>query len=259
MTDRFAPDGTRYVAIDGFCCAGGAGRGLTDAGFEVYGVDINPQPNYPYRFAQGDVLEVVPRLVAGLVAAGRSVVLVHNSPPCQANIAITAANRTREGWTDDHVNLIPDTRAMNERLRTAYGVATSVENGVSDELRRDLMLCGQHFRLATYRHRYFELDGFAVPEPKPHRGLHTGHRTIGWRHNCLVSSAEDGRPCPKHGVRHSGTVYGVYGDGGGKPSVAESQVALGLYHTDVQEELNEAIPPAYARHLGLALQAQLAR
>ena len=63
--------------LDLFCCAGGAAMGYHRAGFEVIGVDIDPQPNFPFEFIQSDALALDPDWVA-------SFDVIHASPPCQS-------------------------------------------------------------------------------------------------------------------------------------------------------------------------------
>ena len=222
----------RMRILDGCCCAGGAAKGYHDAGFEVIGVDIAPQPNYPYEFHQGDAIEFIRD-------HGHEFDAVHISPPCQNACALTAGNRRRTGWIDNHVDLIPAARAVLADVRARAGIPTVMENVQGSKLRRDLTLCGLAFDLRVFRHRYFEIDGLTVDQPPP--PTHRGHRVAGWR----------------HGVRHDGDMVAVYGDGGGKGSVTDWQNAMGIHHTDVRREIAEAIPPAYTHHIGTALLAHL--
>lgn len=209
--------------LDLFCGAGGAGMGYHRAGFEVVGVDIAPQPNYPFTFHRGDALEFLANYGDGFDA-------VHASPPCQTHSALTKGNRSR-GWVDDHRDWIADTRTMLDGL----GVPYVIENVQGAPVRRDLTLCGLMFGLRVFRHRYFELGDWSMPAP-PHPS-HKGHRVAGWR----------------HGVKHDGDMVAVYGDGGGKGSVADWQAAMGIDWTSVKLELAEAIPPAFSEFVGAAL------
>ena len=115
-------EGWEVRALDLFCGAGGASMGLHRAGFEVVGVDIEPQPHYPFgdypfrdRFVQADALEAINRAVAR-----SSFDFIWASPPCQS---FTAYKRRK-----DHVrpreNLIP---VVRESLRGS-GIPYVIEN-----------------------------------------------------------------------------------------------------------------------------------
>jgi len=126
--------------LDLFCGAGGAGMGYHLAGFEVVGVDINPQPRYPFEFHQGDALVY-------LREHGHEFDAIHSSPPCQAHSSLTALTSTKT-----HCDMIPATRW--ELTRT--GKAWVIENVPGAPLVSPVQVCGTAFGLKVARHRMFE-------------------------------------------------------------------------------------------------------
>lgn len=125
--------------LDLFCGAGGASMGYYRAGFEVVGVDIVPQPNYPFEFYQADALEFP---LDGFDA-------YHASPPCQAYSRLT-----EKRFRLNHPDLIDSVR---EKLN--YRKLFVIENvpDAKNKLLHPIMLCGTMFGLKVYRHRYFEI------------------------------------------------------------------------------------------------------
>lgn len=128
--------------LDLFCGAGGCSKGYADAGFYVVGVDVEPQPNYPFRFIQADALE--------FLREGRwqGFDVIHASPPCQRYSAAAEIHDTSER----HPDLIDPTRAL---LR-ATGLPWVMENVERAPLETTLRLCGSMFELGVLRHRLFE-------------------------------------------------------------------------------------------------------
>jgi Site-specific DNA methylase len=208
------------LVIDLFCNAGGAATGYQRAGFEVIGVDIVDQPNYPFPFVKMDALDAGDLL--------RSADFVHASSPCQHGAAITKG--TNKHLQDTYPNLYPQTRELLERSGKPYAIETTYA-------RPDVVLCGEMFGLGVLRHRKIELGGWKTSKPKHlrHRG-----KVRGWR----------------HGVYQDGPYIAAYGKGGGKGTVPEMQKAMGIDWTDVHEELVEMIPPAYTQWVGERFIAQ---
>ena len=142
-------------ALDLFCCAGGAAKGLDQAGFEVVGVDIKPQPRYPFEFHQADAL-AFPTEGFDFIWA---------SPPCQAHTSMKSMHNAKP-----HLDLIPETRAKLQ----ASGIPYVIENVVGAPLIDPFMLCGTMFGLGVEdaelrRHRIFE-SSFPILAPKCQHG-----------------------------------------------------------------------------------------
>ncbi len=134
--------------------------GYHRAGFdEIVGVDIKPQPRYPFTFVQGDALEY-------LASHGREFDAIHASPPCQKYS--WAAKR----WHVERADLVPATLELLDRL----GVPFVVENVLAAPLRHAVVLCGTQFGLGVIRHRLFESNRvvFAPGSPCHHQGTVRG-------------------------------------------------------------------------------------
>ena len=115
--------------------------GYHRAGFEVVGVDIKPQPHYPFEFHQADALEY-------LEEHGHEFDAIHASPPCQHYSAMQHIHKNTHKW--------PDLVAPSRERLIASGKPFVIENVVGAPLRVDLMLCGSMFGLGMIRHRIFE-------------------------------------------------------------------------------------------------------
>lgn len=116
------------TVLDAHCCAGGMAMGCHLAGFRVVGVDIEPQPDYPSPFVQGDAVAYVAEHGAGFD-------LLHGSPPCQFNCALTVGTNASRGWGGEHTDLVAGTRAA--MLSTGRPYVIEQPNGRA-EIRKSL-------------------------------------------------------------------------------------------------------------------------
>ncbi len=215
-------------ALDVMRRAGGTGMGLHLAGFEVTGIDVEDMAGvYPFKFIHGDGIDYASEHGAeyDLIVAG---------PPCQYDAMLTAGTNAGKFTYPD---LLEPTRAA--LLSTGRPFIIEQPPGrATKRMRVDLKLCGEMFGLDVIRHRNFEIHGVEVPQPAhiPHRGRVAGMR---------------------HGVWYEGPYFAVYGEGGGKGSVAQWQAAMGIDWTDDRKNLAEAIPPRYFEYIGRHVIAQL--
>lgn len=200
-------------ALDLFCCAGGAGMGLSKAGFEVVGVDIRPQPRYPFEFHQADALT--------FPTAGFD--FIWASPPCQAHTSMKTMHNAKQ-----HLDLIPETR---EKLKHS-GLPYIIENVVGAPLIEPYMLCGTMFGLGVddadlQRHRIFETSFPILMLPECN---HARPRTIG----IYGKGARDSR----HRLDRTIPEFNAH----------QGRAAMGIDWMTLKE-LSQAIPPAYSEFL----------
>jgi DNA (cytosine-5)-methyltransferase 1 len=210
--------------LDLFCGAGGAAMGYSRAGFEIVGVDIAPQPNYPFTFVQRDALEYLDDNLLGFFA------VVHASPPCQAY------STTKSLHGNEYPELIEPVRRRLKASELPY----VIENVVGAPLFSPIKLCGSSFGLGVRRHRLFESN---VPL-----------MSTGCRH--------DLQPEPIDVTGTGGPGGKPRTNGGGihrKPrNLAHAREVMGIDWMS-RPELSEAVPPAYTEFFGTQIIEQLER
>ncbi len=219
------PGTLRPKILDLFCCAGGAGMGYYRAGFDVFGVDIKPQPNYPFEFLQADALSLGEEFIRRFDA-------IHASPPCQSYSDLAKRNGNSDAWP----RLVEPVREMLKRSGLPY----VIENVEGAPLLSPVTLCGTMFPgLRVLRHRLFEAN-FLILAP-PH-GAHPKVHTFDKRKS--------------HYGKTNDMLDFVQVTGGGNCTIAAARDAMGIDWM-TKNEMNEAIPPAYTQFIGQQLMAYL--
>jgi DNA (cytosine-5)-methyltransferase 1 len=213
----------RPLLLDLFCGEGGAAMGYHRAGFDVIGVDIDPQPRYPFEFHQGHALDPIESL-----RYIRRFDAIHASPPCQRYSDLAHRNGNADDWPD---LIEPVRRALEDT-----GMPYVIENVEGAPLINPITLCGTMFdETRVIRHRLFESNIPLVAPPHPPHPLVFTH---------------DKRKA--HYGKLDQNVDYVQVTGGGNCTVANKRAAMNMPWAS-GHGCNEAIPPAYTEFIGRQL------
>ncbi len=199
------------VLLDTYCKAGGAGMGYFKAGFDIVGVDIEPQPNYPFEFIQADAIEFISKY-------GRDFNVIHASPLCQGY------SRTKSLHSNKYPLQINETRKALRKTKREY----IIENVIGAPLLSPIFLDGTMFNLQVIRKRLFECS-FKINQPQ--KGIKKG--SVGGK-NCTRKDFNGYYIVAGH---HAGTI-------------AEWKKAMGITWDVTRDELAKAIPPTYTEFIG---------
>lgn len=215
----------RPKLLDLFC---GAAMGYHRAGFDVVGVDITPQRDFPFNFYCADAM-TFPLEFKDLFGTFKPDI-IHASPPCQAHSALRHLYPEK-----DYPCFIAPTR---ERLN-AWGGPYVIENVPGSPLENPILLCGSSFGLKVRRHRLFESN-------TPLEGLPCNHKAQG---RPIDVSGTGGRRINRRPDDHGGNTN--------KPrNISEAREAIGIDWA-TRYGISQAIPPAYTEWIGKQLIKQL--
>lgn len=188
--------------------------GYHRAGFEVIGLDIAPQPHYPFEFHQGDALDALRCLARGEAPwpGAPQFDAIHASPTCQTFARVTAWRGSRE----DHPDLLTPTLKILSGISIPWVVENVPE--ACPPLRPDYMLCGTQFGLNVRRHRAFMRGNWSAYELMPSCQCYKNPKVLPFEHK-------------------------------GERAFADAMGCTWMNKT----EARQAIPPAFTEHIGSAL------
>jgi DNA (cytosine-5)-methyltransferase 1 len=221
--------------LDLFCCEGGASQGYADAGFDVIGVDIDPQPRYPLPFVRADALAMLRWMIARPGTWNFSA--IHASPPCQDHSVSMQFGLTERGTK----GLLGDTIELLQQLDTPWVVENVVSRSTRELMPGAFTLCGSMFGLGAHDSR--------------------GNWRVLKRHRLFLTNFPVAVPADTCRGQLIGGVYGhgeqgVNGGRGYGFAADAARQALGMPWV-TRDGAKEAIPPAYTRHIGERLMAHL--
>ena len=235
-----------------YCGAGGCTSGYRKAGFETVGVDIAPQPNYPFRFIQADALEVLDRmtyglpLVDGVFVEGTTLRLgdfdaIHASPPCQH---FTKYGNKVKDIKERYEDLLVPTRGYLDEIGLPY----VIENVERAPLLNPVKLCGSMFDGGgtndIQRHRLFETN-WPLTAPGP------------CDHSIWIADRYPGGRSVARGGHSKALVRKTIEIGSWDIPLETQKWAMGVDWDVTVRELSEAVPPAYTHYIGLQLRAYM--
>lgn len=207
--------------LDLYCGAGMASDGYVQAGMQTHGVDINPQPHYPYAFDQDDALSVLETDLP------EEFDIIHASPPCQAHTRAKHLRSAQNGKSKYDDLLTPTLRALRERWSHKTWVVENVPGapGMEDAI----VECGSVYGLGVRRHRLFLSNAPLVGSGCDHKSQ---GRPWGVYHVMADSIPKGGRT-----VR----------------TLEQGWEVMGVDREIPWNSLKEGFPPAYTRHIATQL------
>jgi DNA (cytosine-5)-methyltransferase 1 len=211
-----------YKILDLYCGGGGAAKGYINAGFQVVGIDIYEQTNYPGLYINAPALFYLFRHF-------NEFDFIHASPPCQKYSKSTAIHRNKGKRYQDIISLL-----RNRLLKT--GKPFCIENVPTAPLRKDLILTGYMFQLPLIKKRIFEFHKILILTP----GIPPKNGTVknGDYAQVVGKGNKKGQSKDNKQFYFPGTF------------MEQWRYAMNIDFMTKPKELSNAIPPAYTAFIG---------